>query len=1019
MKLIYISAFRHYNITFSSPEGEGFQPSPKETLNKENVFIRYRQISLIVISVFFCLGLSPAVLAQSVQPSQTTSCYRTVRGISAQTLTSLENLIKRVSGNKDLPLKISSCGTDCFQINCSLTALPRIIQIDSTLNSPVQEGQTLTIPPLDKIDNPITLDNRIRRLLIGHELHPYTSSSSQINNLRPAQQMAIEDFKESLDLGYDSFLHVSTTGTGKGLVLAKNLLEKMRRKSAKKISFITVDKIKIVDQLASEIQSETQEADFDLRQLHWIAEEKKDFSKEVRQALSSETPTVISLSISSFRIQMKQLKNEKPSLYEQLLQDLDGIYMDEVHHLGAPKTLKLIFDLKEKSKAFLYGATATPVHTDVIIQDLFQKVHWSYLEEVSLDIYPPSLVINQLGLSIERGDITPFNDIYTIFAENIENTTRTSFFIQDKENLRFFIQDKENLRFFINPHYYGHLREILSSIFKSNKKGMIIASTIKEAESLAAFFNKTAGITFEPYHSGMKPELKEAVFKNSREKEAHYIVAVRALDEGVNLPHLSAYIDLNSHVSVKQIVHRIGRVLRPALGKLKTDIFILSSVWNFEKAKELMNSVQQIREIIEDSTGQKMNSPLSPARKKLRDLANRSDKFFLRKEKFWSRKSQKNEEANRTNDNSLNSYFNYLVEMKRLYPPLSPERQYLLFKEFKKTGDVKIRNELVSRNFGFVATVANRYKKALPPSFDMMDLIQEGNEGLIKAVENYNPDLGYKFSTFAFHYIRKNIARFCVEQSHPVKVSNYHYRVFFNLERQKEWFFSQNKDFDAELVAENLSTDKETISPKNVDLLNNHLSQEITSFNQSPAKENEPTKLVEENPNPEGINSFEEIYDRERVSLDDLVAAEQALKNFKEVINSFLSSLPPRKKDILIKRIFISPKHTREKLAKFYNLSMERIRQIENKLLRELQRELLHPSALGDGLPMEVKHNLYRKEMIFNGSSIYVPSFSQANQTVQLLNSYTETIYGVSFLEYLQADHIEAQYPIPSSLPPL
>ena len=196
----------------------------------------------------------------------------------------LGEVIRRISGGKQLTL--SSCGKNCFQIDSPNTDLPRIIKIDSNLTFPFQEGHVLTTPPLSKIDDPLTVDNMIRRLLVGHELHPYISTSLQKTTLRPSQQMAVDDFRESLDSGHKSFLHISPTSTGKGTVLARNLLTKLKRKSAKRISFVTVDKVKIVDQLTSEVQSEIQRVDSHLKQLHWIAGEKKDFATEIRQALS-------------------------------------------------------------------------------------------------------------------------------------------------------------------------------------------------------------------------------------------------------------------------------------------------------------------------------------------------------------------------------------------------------------------------------------------------------------------------------------------------------------------------------------------------------------------------------------------------------------------------------------------------------------------------------------------------------------------------------------------------------------
>ena len=106
-------------------------------------------------------------------------------------------------------------------------------------------------------------------------------------------------------------------------------------------------------------------------------------------------------------------------------------------------------------------------------------------------------------------------------------------------------------------------------------------------------------IEFEAYHSELSREERLSVLRRSQEKESHYIVAVRALDEGVNLPHLSAYIDLNSNVSVKQMVHRIGRVLRLYPGKVGADILFLADYKDAKKAGDLLN----LLEAVESSPG--------------------------------------------------------------------------------------------------------------------------------------------------------------------------------------------------------------------------------------------------------------------------------------------------------------------------------------------------------------------------------------------------------------------------------
>ena len=597
----------------------------------------------------------------------------------------VESLIRKVINNQDTDIKLSECGAGCFKLDSSLSRTEYELLIDSKAVSPLQEGSVLTVPSLKQLESSV-----IRRWLIGHELHPYTSQavsfSSKTAVLRPSQQIAVSDFKEALSKGYSRFLHISPTSTGKSPVLAKNLIEKLKNKNSKKLSFISVDKIKLVDQLHKQIQAEAKAVDFDLKQVHWIAKQQKSFVKQISKALKSEKPVVISLTLKSFISQMEKLKERHPLIYSRVVKDTDGIYIDEVHHLGAKQTSRFILDLAEKSQAFLYGATATPVHKDLEIQALFEKVHWSYLEETSFDSLPPSMVIDQLSLSIQKGDITPFNDIYVVLAEKLVSLAESPVFIQKPDQALFSV----------NPEHYARLRDLLGVIFESNRKGMIIVSTIREAEELSEFLNEKGmmGIEFEAYHSGMSVERREDVFRNSREKEFHYIVAVRALDEGINLPHLSAYIDLNPHISVKQIVHRIGRVLRPSLDKLKADIFILSSYKDSEKTRELMDSVEQIKE----SSGLKDRRISVLKRAVLKDLSRGSYEFVLRQEEFW--KVEKSfpsyEEAQRIAQQAgITTQQEYRKRYKDLGLPSNPNRNYKDqwqgLGEFLGTGRIRTR----------------------------------------------------------------------------------------------------------------------------------------------------------------------------------------------------------------------------------------------------------------------------------------------------------------------------------------
>ena len=138
------------------------------------------------------------------------------------------------------------------------------------------------------------------------------------------------------------------------------------------------------------------------------------------------------------------------------------------------------------------------------------------------------------------------------------------------------------------------------------------------------------------------------MLSRSKEKKAHYIVAVRALDEGVNLPHLSTYIDLNANVSVKQMVHRIGRVLRLYPGKIGSDILFLSDYRDAENAGDLLSLLDIMEMSSEFSGGIRIRQESGDTRFRSGEVEplSRQQLLELRKEleasvrSFWSKKTK-------------------------------------------------------------------------------------------------------------------------------------------------------------------------------------------------------------------------------------------------------------------------------------------------------------------------------------------------------------------------------------------
>ena len=107
-----------------------------------------------------------------------------------------------------------------------------------------------------------------------------------------------------------------------------------------------------------------------------------------------------------------QVQNKRQGVYTKLVQNLGGVYIDEAHHLGAYQTKEALQKLIQESKAFLYGATATPYHHQVDLDEFFERRHWAYLnfEENLFETHSIEKIVEQLSISINQGDITPFDD---------------------------------------------------------------------------------------------------------------------------------------------------------------------------------------------------------------------------------------------------------------------------------------------------------------------------------------------------------------------------------------------------------------------------------------------------------------------------------------------------------------------------------------------------------------------------------------------------------------------------------
>ena len=550
------------------------------------------KIKFLLIFLFYL----PALPSKGAAPFD---CYKAVRSAGADPLQKLatNSFFKILKPESLDQAQIKSCGANCLQL-FSETPLVFQLKIDRNIPSPeisvLESSKTLSVPSEEFFEDPSS-ENMLRSWLTGHELHPYSKSPGKIL-YKSAQVKALEAYKRAVESGAKSFLHVAPTAMGKTLVLTKALLQRLRRPSAKKITIATAHQIHLVDQLLKEIQRDLREENLlsGIELINWGGLKQRDFNQAVASALSKEKASIFVMTSQSLK---RQLAHLEPENYEELLLNLEGLFIDEAHHLGAEQTKDLIYGLFEGSSGFLYGATATPVHRDLVLSDLFESVHWSYLNDSEGDIFKRhsvSSALSQLSLGIEKGDFTSFDDLYVI-GEPVFRGLEKRF--REREGKPVFI--KEGGLYVLNPEHYKSLAGILSPLFEDNRKGFIVAATIRESERLAGFLNRAfREIEFSPFHSRLSVEERDKILERSREREGfHYIVAVRALDEGVNLPWLSAYVDLNANVSVKQMIHRVGRVLRLHPGKMNSDILFLTDYRDAEMAGDLLDLLDSVKRV--------------------------------------------------------------------------------------------------------------------------------------------------------------------------------------------------------------------------------------------------------------------------------------------------------------------------------------------------------------------------------------------------------------------------------------
>jgi RNA polymerase sigma-32 factor len=263
----------------------------------------------------------------------------------------------------------------------------------------------------------------------------------------------------------------------------------------------------------------------------------------------------------------------------------------------------------------------------------------------------------------------------------------------------------------------------------------------------------------------------------------------------------------------------------------------------------------------------------------------------------------------------------------RKYPLLSQDEEYQLAVKYKETGDKKIAYHLITSHLRLVVKVVSQYKGyGLPLS----EMISEGNIGLIYAIDRFEPDKGFRFSTYALWWIKAAVQKYILNSWSLVKLGTTaaQKKLFFNLRKIKNQL---NLTDDRELSSQVLQD-----IAKSLDVS----VQEVTEMNTRLKAHDGSLNATVDNGDGDGSAEWLDfIYDT-KPNQEERLAYRETMDYRRKLFNKAITVLNPREKDILYKRRLADENATLEDLSQIYNISKERVRQIELNSIRKISKAI-------------------------------------------------------------------------------
>ena len=260
----------------------------------------------------------------------------------------------------------------------------------------------------------------------------------------------------------------------------------------------------------------------------------------------------------------------------------------------------------------------------------------------------------------------------------------------------------------------------------------------------------------------------------------------------------------------------------------------------------------------------------------------------------------------------------YMRDVQR-YSLLSKEEEHELAVRFFEDDDLDAAKQMVTSNLRLVVKIAYDYRQAYK---NLLDLVQEGNIGLMQAVKKYDPYKGVKLSSYAAWWIRAYMLRYILNNHRLVKVgtTQAQRKLFFNLQKEKAKLSAMGIEPTAEIIAERLNVPERDVVSMDMRLAAGDASLDApvgTAEGRSVARV--------------------ELLPSEDVRVDDTLAEAEIGDQFSEKIHEFGKSLENKEKKIFEDRLVAEDPKTLQTLGDEFGVSRERVRQIEKRLLQKLK----------------------------------------------------------------------------------